>query len=109
MKNVMRESNQTNGCSIERQNGAGTLTSGLNNIGSEPKEKRLEGKNMDERHKSAGGIAVSLQIDTAQLDEAIAKANQLVQLLERADTLAYRISKDVGKPTSLFDTTKALK
>lgn len=42
--------------------------------------------------KPAHGISVEVKVDTTQLDEAIAKANQLVQLLERADVLAYRIN-----------------
>jgi hypothetical protein len=44
--------------------------------------------------KPAHGISVEVKVDTTQLDEAIAKANQLVQLLERADALVYRINKD---------------
>lgn len=45
------------------------------------------------KDKTVKGISVGVKIDTTQLDEAIVKANQLVQLLERADALGYRISQ----------------
>lgn len=42
-------------------------------------------------------ISVEVQVDTTQLDIAIKKAESLVQLLERADALAYRIGIDMAK------------
>lgn len=49
------------------------------------------------KSKTIKGVAVSLQVDTTQLDEAITKTNKLLQLLERAEALTYRIGIDLGK------------
>jgi len=51
-------------------------------------------------HKTVNEVAVSVQVDTSKLDEAITKTRQLMQMLERADTLAYRVRKNMDEINS---------
>lgn len=47
--------------------------------------------------KAEKGIDIEVRVDTTQLDEAIKKSNQLMQLLERVDGLAFRSAKSLEK------------
>lgn len=48
---------------------------------------------MTEEKHPISGLEVGIQVDTTQLNEAIKKADQLVQLLERVDELSSQTSK----------------
>lgn len=46
---------------------------------------------------NVGAVEVAVKVDTTELDGAIKKSNQLLQLTERIDTLAHRSAKTLEK------------
>lgn len=49
---------------------------------------------MEEQKKLRNKLIIEVEVDTSQLDNAIEKANQLVELLERVETLSYKLYPD---------------